>query len=126
MASKLRPDLALLATGLVCLAFAVPAHASTIGLLDDPDSGGTFIDYVAAPGEVNSFGLNGILSGRAVVQDGFGNVSISATDPCTPGQGSNEPQFATCPADTLVWIRADLGDLGDHGSPGMLMNFPLC
>ena len=65
MASKLRPHLALLATCLVCFAFAVPAHASTVSLLDDPDSGGTFIDYVAAPGEVNSFGLNGILSGRA-------------------------------------------------------------
>jgi RTX calcium-binding nonapeptide repeat (4 copies) len=123
MASKLRPHVALIATGLVCLAFAVPAHASTVGLLDDPDSNGTYIDYVAAPGEVNSFGLNGILSGRAEMQDGFGpGVSITATDPCTQGI---EPRFASCPADTLVWISADLGDLDDYASPGMLMNFPV-
>jgi RTX calcium-binding nonapeptide repeat (4 copies) len=127
MASKLRLHLASLATGLVCLAFAVPAHASTVSLLDDPDSGGTFIDYVAAPGEVNVFGLGGVFSGRMVVGEGFGSdVSIiTPTDPCTAGQPGDpgDSRSASCPADTLVWIRADLGDMGDYGSAGVVPNW---
>ena len=63
-----------------------PALASTISLLDDPDSDGTFIDYVAAPGEANQFVILGIpTAGRLAVQDGFGDVSIAPTDPCTTG-----------------------------------------
>jgi RTX calcium-binding nonapeptide repeat (4 copies) len=123
MGSKLRPHVALLAACLVCLAFAVPAHASTVSLLDDPGSDGTFIDYVAAPGEVNSFVLDFSTSGRALMQDGFGpGVSITPTDPCTQ---EGEPHLASCPADTLVWISADLGDLDDYASPGMMQSFPV-
>jgi hypothetical protein len=39
MASKLRPQVSLVAA-LLCSTFAVPANASTVSLLDDPDSDG--------------------------------------------------------------------------------------
>jgi hypothetical protein len=44
------------------------AAASTIELLDDPDSDGTFVYYAAADGETNIFSLNGISMGRLIVQ----------------------------------------------------------
>src|SRR4051794_38669134 len=59
------------AWGVVCLFACVgalgasPAIASTIGLLPDPDSDGTFVDYQAAPGEANQFfGLGVQAQGR--------------------------------------------------------------
>ena len=112
-----------LVTAVVALTFAAPASASTVSLLDDPDSTGTYIDYVAAPGEVNGLVFSSIFNGGALIQDGTGAVSITPIDPCTPAQG--EAWFASCPDDTLVFMAADLGDLGDSAGPGMLLNFPV-
>lgn len=128
VSSARRGGLLALAVTLMCAIGAAGAHASTISLMDDPDSDGTFIDYVAAEGEANQFVVLGIqTAGRLTLQDGFGAVSITPIDPCTGGQpgGFNEARFASCPADTLVWIRADLGDLADFGAAGMGGQFPI-
>src|SRR3954452_24622798 len=59
------------------------APAATISVLDDPDSDGTFVHYVAGAGEVNQFFVLGPSAGRLQVQDGFGDVAITPSAPCT-------------------------------------------
>jgi hypothetical protein len=122
-------QLLLTSAGALTVALGAPAaHASTIALVADPDLDGTHVEYVAAPGEANQFSIlyAGAAPGRLAVQDGFGAVSITPTDPCTSGvPGFNEPRFASCPADTLLWISADLGDGADNGANGMGYQFPI-
>lgn len=116
------------AAALWLVAGASPAVASTVALRDDPDGDGTYVDYVAAPGEANVAALLGVQdAGRFTVQDGWGDVTISPTAPCTSGQpgGFDEPRFASCPADTLAWIRAELGDGADTGLAETVSQLPV-
>ena len=92
-----------------------PTLASELRLVDDPDSDDTYLEYVAADGEVNQVSVHGVSQGRGWLQDGFGDVTIVPEPPCTIGQpgGPPEPRFGSCPADTLAWFEADLGDGAD-------------
>lgn len=94
------------------------AAASTIALADNPQTGGKFVDYSAAPGETNQLTGLGLVQSRFLVQDGFGAVSITPTQPCTSGiPGENmETRFASCPSDSLEFVFFDLGDGDDQGS----------
>lgn len=98
------------------------AEASDLSLVVDPAAGGSFVSYVAAPGEANEFFTLGIQGGRLVFQDGFGAVTITPVLPCTTGQ---QPRFASCPVDDIVYLKADLGDGADTGSAGMGGQFPI-
>jgi hypothetical protein len=97
------------------------AEASELSLVNDPEAGGSFASYVAAPGEANQFFGLGVQGGRLTFQDGFGDVAITPVLPCTSGVpgGSAEARFASCPADDIVYILADLGDGADTGGAGM-------
>lgn len=103
-------------------AFAGVAEASDLSLVDDPAAGGSFVSYVAAPGEANLLYSLGIQDGRLRLQDGFGAVAITSTLPCTTEQ---DPRFASCPAGDLVRLEFSLGDGADTGSSGMGGQFPL-